>query len=194
MDKVTRKETLFRRIAEGDKKAFDVFFNLYYDKLIQFAKLYVDSVPQAEDVVSDVLTSMLLQRERVFLVGNFDAYLYSSIKNKALSSLRNRRVAEAHAAYLTHDRKDSEIFPDPHNGLVTGELRKVIEGVIARLPPRRKMVFQLVRDEELSYSEVAALLEISVRTVEVHLRLAVAELRKTVEAYLIHDAMDVFDA
>lgn len=191
MNKVTEKETIFKRIAEGDKKAFDEFFTLYYPRLVQFAGLYLDSVAQAEDVVSEVLTNMLHQRERVFLLKNFDGYLYSSVKNKALSSIRRKRVAEAYSVHIHRDHSHCAVFPDSHDGLVAQELNELVAKIIAGFPPKRRIVFQLVRDEGMSYSEAATLLDISVRTVEVHLRLAIGELRKTVEAYLIHDAVNI---
>src|SRR5690554_6697974 len=88
------KRLCFFQIAEGNKTAFDAFFEHYYPKLIRFACIYVSSRAQAEDVVSDVLTNLLIHRKRVFTLEHFEAYLYSSVKNKALSFIkREERIA-----------------------------------------------------------------------------------------------------
>ena len=183
MDKKEKKHW-FSQIARGDKTAFDAFFEYYYPKLIQFARIYINNQQQAEDVVADVLTNLLIHRERVFSLDHFEAYLYSSIKNKALSSIKR----QARLDYLPEDTKDYEPASDPaanpHDLLVGQEFNDYIFQIIDNLPPRRKMVFQLIREEGLSYREVASLLEISERTVEVHLKLAIKDLRTNIEYYL----------
>jgi RNA polymerase sigma-70 factor (family 1) len=190
MTNIPDKNLIFKQISEGNKEAFDTFFERYYPKLVRFAQIFVDSQQQAEDVVSDVLTNMLINRKKVFLLDNFDGYLYSSIKNKALSSIRKNKVADS---YSQEERKYQNIFTfvDPHHLLVEHEFENVINKVIENLPPKRKMVFKLIREEGLSYCQVADLLDISDRTVEVHLSLAIKALRKKVEEYLAHGIMSL---
>src|SRR5690606_6632965 len=88
MADIENRSLCFALIAKGDKEAFDLFFRHYYPKLVQFASFWVSSREQAEDVVADVLTNLLVQKERVFVLDHFEAYLYSSVKNKALSALK----------------------------------------------------------------------------------------------------------
>lgn len=179
-----QRKILFRRIAEGDKRAFDEFFDLYYTRLVQFARLFVDTPEQAEDVVSDVLTALLTKREKVFVLDQFEAYLYMAVKNRAISAIRRRQVADAYAEHIAQNST-----PNAHDTLIAQELHDLVDRVIDSFPPKRRMVFQLIRDEELSYAQVAELLDISVRTVEVHLRLAVRELRQRIDAYHLHDTL-----
>jgi RNA polymerase sigma-70 factor (ECF subfamily) len=181
---IKNKKLCFAQVAEGRKEAFDAFFEYYYPKLIQFALVYVNSIPQAEDVVADVLTNILIHRKRVFALEYFEAYLYTSVKNKALSSLKkNHRTV-----YKPPDFE--EIIPkfksvaDPYELLVEKELRTCVHGIIQNLPPKRKMVYGLIREQNFTYRQVADLMEISERTVEVHLKLAIKALREGVEKYL----------
>jgi len=180
------KKSLFRRIAHGEKAAFDDFFDLYYVRLVQFAQLFVDTTEQAEDVVSDVLTTLLTRRDRVFNLENFEAYLYSSVKNRAISTIRRKQVADGYVEHIVRNTA-----PDGHDALVSRELHDLVARVIDSFPPKRRMVFQLIRDEELTYAQVAELLDISVRTVEVHLRLAIRELRERIDAYHLHDVLKI---
>src|SRR5690606_7667644 len=94
MDKKTKKRW-FKQIAVGDKVAFDAFFEHYYPKLIHFARIYVHCPQQAEDIVSEVLTNLLIHRERVFALDHFEADLYSALKNKALTYLRKLQILES---------------------------------------------------------------------------------------------------
>jgi RNA polymerase sigma-70 factor (ECF subfamily) len=184
MDDKKDNLVLFRQIANGDKKAFDAFFKHYYPKLIQFACIYVGSVQQAEDIVSDVLVNMLIHRQRVFILEHFEAYLYASIKNRALSGIKKQEKINNRSQ---EPRNFKPIVPEsanPHQLMVEQELYLLTQEIIRNFPPKRKMVFQLVREEELSYRKVAELMKISERTVEVHLKLAIKSLREGVEKYL----------
>lgn len=178
------KRLCFDQIAVGNKQAFDVFFKHYYPKLVQFARMYVNSLQQAEDVVADVLTNLVIHRNRVFALEHFEAYLYSSVKNKALSTIKRTGRTNPYPLEFVDFKPKMQEVADPFNVLIEKELHDQISKIIQDLPPKRKMVFQLVREEGLTYRQVSQLMEISDRTVEVHLRLAVEALRKGIENYL----------
>ena len=184
MADLKNKGLCFAQIAEGNKEAFDVFFGHYYPKLIQFAHIYVNCPQQAEDIVADVLTNFLLHRKRVFVLEHFEAYLYSSIKNKALSSIKKQGKMELYPQEVADQRPMTMEAANPHELLVEQELRAKVFLITENFPPKRKMVFRLIREEGFSYRQVAQLMEISERTVEVHLKLAVKALREGVEKFL----------
>ncbi len=184
MNTIKDNHLLFNQIAAGDKKAFDTFFKHYYPKLIQFACIFACSVQQAEDIVSDVLTNMLIHRKQVFILAHFEAYLYASVKNKALSSIKKQERVSNYAQAYQDFKHMPALSPDPHELLVGHEFHALVHESIENFPPKRKMVFQLIREEGFSYRQVSDLMEISERTVEVHLKLAVKALRQTVEQYL----------
>jgi len=188
MADIENRSLCFAQIAKGDKAAFDKFFESYYPKLLRFARLFVASQQQAEDVVADVLTNLLIQRERVFALDHFEAYLYSSVKNKALSSLKRRHNTETS---LGVEHQPLQISTsDPYQLLEQKEFNEFVIQIIENLPPKRKMVFQMIREEGLSYREVAELLDISERTVEVHLKLAIKDLRENIALYLDRTTMN----
>ncbi len=184
MADIENRSLCFAQIAKGNKEAFDVFFESYYPKLLQFARIFLQSHQQAEDVVADVLTNLLIHRERVFALDHFEAYLYSSVKNKALSSLKKLKKVEPGQDPEVEYRPLETPTSDPHQLMEQREFTDYILQVIENLPPKRKVVFQMIREEGFSYREVADLLEISERTVEVHLKLAVKDLRENIETYL----------
>jgi RNA polymerase sigma-70 factor (family 1) len=178
------KRLFFKRIAEGDKEAFEAFFAFYYQKLIQFSCIFVNSEQEAEDVVAEVLTNLLAQRERVFKLDHFEAYLYSSVKNKSLTHIRKQNRMDHFSPDMNQSMQASSTTSSPHEQLIEQELSALIQEVISKLPPKRQMVFQLIREENFSYRQVAELMNISERTVEVHLKLAVATLRGQIKQYI----------
>lgn len=73
---------------------------------------------------------------------------------------------------------------NPERLFLDDELRNLIYRTVENLPPRRKMIYKLIKDDGLKYKEVAALMEIAPKTVENHLDLAIKEIRQAVTAYL----------
>lgn len=177
--------TLLKRIAEDDdKKAFTLFFNRYYSRLIQFALLYVPAYNQAEDIVSEVMIRLLRKRTELCTIENFQGYLFKAVKNEALNQLTIQKRFPTNSRSI-EDEKD-HFLPDtidPCEKLLEKELREIVSTIIERLPPRRRMVYKMVKDEGMKYKEVGELLEISERTVEEHLKIAVRELRQGIQAY-----------
>lgn len=188
MEEKENRSLCFALIAKGDKKAFDLFFRHYYPKLVQFASLWVPSREQAEDVVADVLTNLLVHKERVFVLHHFEAYLYSSVKNRALTSLK--KLQKMAPAIEAEHQPLPVSASDPYQLLEQREFREFVSQIIENLPPKRKMVFKMIREEGLSYRQVADLLDISDRTVEVHLKLAMKDLRMRIENYLHQEVTD----
>ena len=181
----TKKEALFRRLLlKNDKRAFSLFFDHFYPKMIRFALTYLPTYQHAEDVVSDVLVKLLRQQQQLAHIKNFEAYLYTAVKNEALNLIKSKRLKysftsiEDQSDFLTSDTTD------PYETYVARELSELTFKTIEKLPPKRKMVYKFIKDDGLTYREVAQLLEISERTVEVHLKLAMKDIRTVVKRYL----------
>jgi RNA polymerase sigma-70 factor (ECF subfamily) len=177
--------SILYRIAENDdQEAFKVFFKLYHRKLLEFALLYVKSQFHAEDIVSDVLVQLLKRKQIVFKMENFEGYLFLCVKNQALNFLKKKsNQLTTGPAYLAQDNLTTD-YLDPLQKLLDNELRERIITATESLPPKRKMVYKLIKDDGLKYKEVANLLEISERTVENHLDAAVKDLKSAVKLYL----------
>lgn len=175
---------LLYQIAELDEeKAFSMFFRLYHAKMLLLARIFVPSPEVAEDVVSDVLIKLLRNRRKTFRKKNFLGFLYTCIKNQSLDYLRKSR---RHNHIKIDNGMDFLIYhkSDPCNHLIGKEFEQIVFDCIENLPPRRKLVFKMIKDDKLSYKQVGDLLDISVRTVEVQLRLAMKHLKITIDDYL----------
>ncbi len=176
---------LLYRIAELDeRKAFSLFFRHYHARMLLLAKIFVPSQQVAEDIVSDVLIKLLRHRKKTFRKKNFLGFLYTCIKNQSLDYLRKNKKHRHFS--LNKDNIDFLVQhkSNPCNDLAGKQFEEIIFACIESLPPRRKLVYKMVKEDGLSYKKVAALLDISVRTVEVQLRLAMRHLKIAVDDYL----------
>lgn len=176
-------KNLLIRIAHGDEEAFGQLFNFYYPKLIQLALAFVPEIVAAQEVVSDLFYKILKNPKTLEHVKEFDNYIFLAVRNQSFTYLKKTK---RHAIFDSIHQKEDYIQPDlrnPENSLLSDELFQLVSNVVNDLPPKRKAIFQLVKEEGKKYKEVAEILGISIKTVELQMSLALKVLRKSVKEY-----------
>jgi RNA polymerase sigma-70 factor (ECF subfamily) len=171
---------LLRRIAADDQGAFELVFRQHYAGLVAFANRLLGSYEVAEDSVQEVLLNLWRQRATLRIEESLRSYLYRAVRNRSLNQIRNERVRREAVPYLVHDA------PTAKSGDLTateGEIDAAIRDAIAALPPRCREVFELSRLQGLRYTEIAATLGISVKTVETQMGRALKSLRERLAAF-----------
>lgn len=160
-----------------------MFFNEYYASLIQFAMLFVPQFEQAEDIVSNVMVRLIKKAKDICEVINFESYLFIVVRNEALDYIKKEKK---HRFVVIDSENDFFLkeYVNPYEMLIEKELRDLIFNIVESFPPKRRMVYKLIKDENLKYKEVADLMDISVRTVGVHITVAGKEIRKILNNYL----------
>ncbi|MCG8310249.1 MAG: RNA polymerase sigma-70 factor [Cytophagales bacterium] len=182
MDTETIKQLLVG-IANDNKRAFEKFFKVYHPRMIRFALLFVNRYADAEDVVSEVLIKLLKQRDKLPEINNFSGYLFTAVRNQSLHILK--KYAQKPPVDLDDIPEDflTDNYVEPFEKVLSKELREIVTDFVERLPPKRKMVYLLTKDEGLRIKQVAELLDITEKTVKKHLELAMRDLRNEVESY-----------
>jgi len=176
------EQILARRVALGDAVAFEALFRRYHIELRKRAQRVLGSRALAEDVVQDVFLAVWTARERLRITTSVGAYLHRSVRNAAL-----RRAASTSAAVLSLDelhepgrspaRPLVATGPSPLEHAEHALLVDDLEHATAALPPRAREVFTLSRRDQLSNREIAQRLNLSTKTVEMHLTRALVALR-----------------
>lgn len=163
------------RIAAGDEQAYRELFTTHYNKLTSFALAFVKSKELAEEVVSDVFINIWRRRDKITEISNLKLYLYVSARNISINYLRslNRQVSQE------IDEVEVELqspFNNPEEAFITKEMNQRLKAAIEELPPRCKLIFKLVKEDRLSYKEVASLLGLSPSTVDNQVSIAVKKI------------------
>lgn len=135
----------------------------------------------AEEIAQEVMLELWRRRESLQLEQTFRAYLIRSTRNRALNHIRHERIVAREAATAAIDPPSS---PSAEDEVLGVELEHAVHDAIAGLPENCREVFQLSRDQGLKYAEIAAALEISVKTVEKRMGQALAELRQRLAPWL----------
>ena len=149
-------------------------FDKYFDSLYHYAFTIVKENDAAKDIVQAAFIKLWEKRNEVNLDTSAKAYLYTSVYNLSLNTIRNLKTREGHHQQL----RPVEITNDV-NSAEQKEMRARINEAIEKLPGRCKEVFCKSRFEGKKYAEIAAEMDISIKTVEGQLGKALKILRET---------------
>jgi RNA polymerase sigma-70 factor (ECF subfamily) len=172
--------SLVTRIRAGDATAFEALFEAFHAPLCAFAYRYVGSSDVAEEIVQEVFLFIWEQRETGNVRDSAKNYLFTSVRNAAVNLLRHERVVHRHEAETVAFSARS--VPSADRALTAAELTAAVRRAVERLPERCRLIFTLHREQGLTYTEIASVLELSPKTVEVQMGRALKALRKAFEA------------
>ena len=167
-------EGLLKLLKQQELGAFEEIYVRYWKKLYSAAYKRVQSREISEELVQDIFTSLWINRH-VLKIEVLSAYLHSAIKYKVINHLEkemSRRVyAQSQVKSLVSVENSTE------DSVYLNELNLALEKEIQKLPPKRKQIFKLSRQEHLSIKQVASYLGISEKTAENQLGKALKELK-----------------
>jgi len=154
-------------LTQGNQEAFRSLFGEYARRIFVFARGYLKSNEEAEEVVQEVFIKIWNVRASINTELSFKSYLFKITYNY----IRELFLKKARENSYKHDLLDFAVDFDnrTEEKIDYQSLLELVEGLIDRLPPRQKEVIILKKKDGLPVKEIAELLDISPRTVEKHL-------------------------
>lgn len=168
------------RSRAGDVEAFEAIFRRYYEQLCFYADRLLQSPDMARDAVQDVFVAIWKHKDSCRGCDSLRAYLFTAARNRVLKLVRHRNVVSRTRTRMTLERRSPGhgAAPDTPEELIDAkELAAAVERIIRELPERSREAYLLHRRDGLSYAEVAAVMGVSVRTVENHIARALRGFR-----------------
>lgn len=156
------------------ERAYSQLFSDYNSLLFRIAWTYLKSEEEAREAVQEVFISIWHKRDSLTFDQKLKAYLVRSVRNRSLNMIRSRNNRPDTVAI---DDRDFPAPADNEDGPSPALMQKV-QQEIARLPKKCKEIFILSRVDGLSYKEIAEILEISTKTVENQISIALKKLRE----------------
>lgn len=163
-------------IQRGDTGAFESLFREYHPRLCNFAYRFAGSREIAEELVQETFMYVWQRRDTLDIRGSVSTYLFSSIRNAAVSFLRHEKVVALHHAETT--RLFTPGGGNAQQEMEANETASAVRASVARLPEGARMVFTLHREQGLTYREIGEVLGISPKTVDNQMGRALKALRK----------------
>jgi len=141
---------IFKRLQNGDEKALNELFDLYYSALCLFANKYLQDMDLARSLVQQVFIDLWTKRERITVSTSVKSYLYTTVKNRCIDVLRKTKATSEISESVEN------LNQTPFRDLVEeAELNDRINASINQLPEKCREIFLLCRFEGMKYSEIA---------------------------------------
>ncbi|MEM1338672.1 MAG: RNA polymerase sigma-70 factor [Bacteroidota bacterium] len=164
-------------MKDSDRIPFDSLFNLLWEPMFIYASSLVMDPNTAKDLVQDVWVDYW-QRSNEIEVYNIKAYLYKAIRYRCYNYFRDQKFNETQLEAAN----TILVIPEIEQLADVIELSERINATIEGLPKRCQEVFTLSRINDISNGEIARKLNISKRSVENQISLALRKLRKDLTA------------
>lgn len=161
---------LLLQVKNGNKRSFEILFNHYYKKVYGYALKLLPTKYEAEEIVQNVFIAVWNQRSELENITSFHSYLFGIARHLVYRQIRQKIHQEAYIAYAIENNSDYSFVTEEE--IFYKELENQFNQLIQQLPERRREIFVLSRKENLSYKEIASLLNISENTVDTQIRLA----------------------
>jgi RNA polymerase sigma factor (sigma-70 family) len=188
---------LIQQLRAGNELAFKSLVENYQDLVYNTALGVVQNSEDAEDVAQEVFIQVFRSIDQFKGDARLSTWIYRITTTKALDHIRSRKRKKRFAFITSLFGANDELVHEPvdfqHPGVALDrkEQAALLFRMIEQLPDNQKVAFTLHKTEELSYQEIADVMQLSVSAVESLLFRARQNLRKLLEKYYAqHNSQD----
>ena len=156
-------DALLTLFASGDQEAFTVLYERYYRQVLYFARRYTNET-DAQDITADAFAQLWHKRAQFANIKSIPTFLFITARNRCYDLIRHNKVKSKHESELIahiDDAEDKDIFYME----VRMELLRLLRKEIDKLPEKMREILLLSFREGLKPAQIAARLNISVKTV-----------------------------
>lgn len=166
-------------LSRKKKEKFSILFDKHYKKLYNYALKSLKEQEIAEELVQETFIKLWKNIDNISNVDrSIESYLIITLKNKIIDHHRKNQTKEKHLNLYTLNK-------DTYSEMDTEwELSEKINTIYSSLSIKTAEIFQLSREKGLSYKEIAAQKNISIKTVESHISKALSVFRKQLKNYI----------
>jgi RNA polymerase sigma-70 factor, ECF subfamily len=183
---------LMLRVKRGDRVAFAALVDKYKQPVMNFVFRSLRDEIEAEDLAQNVFLQAYKSRARYKQTAKFTTWLFTIARNLCLNEIRRRSrhpaesIEETHAEHEDQPRQQYEDKSQiaPPEKLLHGELAQKIEEALAELPENQRTAILLCRQEELTYEEIAEVLDCSLSATKSLIHRGRETLKEKLKPYL----------
>lgn len=167
---------LLAAVAASDRRAFTELYSAYLAGVLRYVFLFTRCEELTQELTQQLFISLWERREQLADVTNFRSYLYRAAKNLVFDEIR-RQQRQASAQAHVHATTDACLLP-ADSALIHQQDHEIAQALINQLPTKRREIFLLRTQEELSLDEIAQQLNISKSVVKKQFYAAVNFVKK----------------
>ena len=170
MDNLATESDCIAQLRRGDEAAFKHVFEAHQDRIYNTVLYMIQSVEEAKDVTQEVFVDVFLNIDNFKAQSKLSTWIYRIAINKALNHLRfkkaKKRLGVVLSIFNLSPVDDVPDFVQPSLILENKELSEALYRAIDGLPNKQKTAFVLRQLEDLSYAEIAEVMQTTTPSVE----------------------------
>lgn len=169
---------LAQLIKNGNEAAFRTFFEEHHESLLRFLISRGVRRQDAEDLVQKAFVYIWEHRNDIDEDKSLRGYLFKIAYTRMLNWIRDNRKMATPLEWA-----DVPSTSNPEDQVRHRELLEAVDEALREMPERRRMVFEFCFLQEFTYSETAEAMDISRKTVENHMGLALKDIRSALQNF-----------
>lgn len=157
---------LWEQFTLGNKAAFDTIYDRHFQSLCGYGDRICEDKGLVEDVVQDLFIYLWTKKERLGATNAIKFYLFRCLRRKLIRALtQSKRRADRYTVLEVDDHRFQRSAQQSSEPSPEEELRDQLEAALGRLTDRQKEAIYLKFYNNLSFQEVAAIMDLEVRSV-----------------------------
>lgn len=169
-------DILLKRLGESDHDAFAAIFSRYYYGLVLYSNSWIAERSECEDIVQNIFVDLWEKRRRLN-VNSLRSFLLGCVRHDCMDAIKHRKIVESYAAKAMAVIGEGRDRDSADNYVLYNELERFIKSTLDNLDADAVKAFKMSRWDGIKYDDIAAVMNVSRRTVEVRVTKVVRELR-----------------
>ena len=159
------EKELMQRCVEGDRQAFAILYSHYAPLLYKAVyPLTNRSKEDTEEIIQELFVKVWDRRDNMLTIQSFRPFIFRLARNRVIDWYRKKESKKSYCTFYSENYADEAISVT--DDLLFEEYYAIAMEAIAKLPSRQKQIFNLRHTSDLSLSEIAGELRISIHAVK----------------------------
>jgi RNA polymerase sigma-70 factor (family 1) len=164
-NELAAERELMQRCVEGDRQAFATLYSHYAPLLYKAVyPLTNKSKEDTEEIIQELFVKIWDRRDNMLTIQSFRPFIFRLARNRVIDWYRKNESKKSYCTFYSENYRDEAV--SLADDLLYEEYYAIAMEAIAKLPSRQKQIFNLRHTEDLSLSEIAGQLRISLQAVK----------------------------
>jgi RNA polymerase sigma-70 factor, ECF subfamily len=179
---LTEDKNRVKLLIQNKEHSLKEVYDTYHQQLFYFIYKYVRNAEVAEEITQDIFITLWQKRFELNIQTSLKSYLYAMAKNKSIDFIRKYFQEKYQTVDLSNVSYAENSTDEQYHAR---ELELIIAKGIETLPEKCKIIFNLSRNNQLSYKEISETLNISIKTVEAQMGIAIKRMKEFVDKHWV---------
>jgi len=172
---------LLQQAAEGCRESYAILYQFFLPKLYQYVYGIIRSKEDTEEMLQDIFLKLWERKEELENIRSLNSYLFRIARNNLINLYDHQKVQQKAISYICRHAEESGTTIEDH--YIYQQYNEVAQRALNSLPSKRRQVFEMSTQQELSHDEIACELQISKSMVKKQLYAANRHVKEYLEIY-----------